>query len=360
MEGDLALRLTAYLGERDRTAGGLLAHELMDICEGAGVASSILLRGTEGFGLRHGMQTQDLLTLSEDLPLAVIALDAPARIEELLARIRRVSSHGVMTLERARLDRASRLAGETAADGGAKLTLFVGRQQRARGRPAHLVAVDCLRRHGVHGANVLLGLDGTADGVRRRARFLARNREVPLMILAVGDARAVTSALGELAQLLDDPRVALERVEICKRDGELLSRPVTPPGEDDHGRPYWQKLVVYAAEDARHHGEPLHGALVRRLRREGAAGATTLRAQWGYHGRHRPAGERLWSVARRTPALTVILDEPANVGRWFEVVDELTAATGLVTSEVVPALRAAAPQVQRGGLHLAGRFTGQP
>jgi hypothetical protein len=39
--------------------------------------------------------------------------------------------------------------------------------------------------------------------------------------------------------------------------------------------------------------------------------------------------------------------------RWFEIVDDMTAETGLVTSELVPALRAAGPELERGGLRLA-------
>ena len=44
---------------------------------------------------------------------------------------------------------------------------------------------------------------------------------------------------------------------------------------------------------------------------------------------------------RDNPNVTVIVDRPDNVRRWFEIVDALTAQTGLVTSEVVPAARAA-------------------
>jgi PII-like signaling protein len=97
----------------------------------------------------------------------------------------------------------------------------------------------------------------------------------------------------------------------------------------------------------------LYGALVRRLRLEGAAGATTLRGLWGYHGEHPPHGERFWSVRRHVPAVTVLLDTPANMRRWFAVVDEMTTESGLVTSELVPALRAAGPGIRHGGLTLA-------
>jgi PII-like signaling protein len=37
------------------------------------------------------------------------------------------------------------------------------------------------------------------------------------------------------------------------------------------------------------------------------------------------------------PVVTVVVDTPERTSRWFEIVSELTAETGLVTSERVPA-----------------------
>jgi PII-like signaling protein len=98
--------------------------------------------------------------------------------------------------------------------------------------------------------------------------------------------------------------------------------------------------------------------LIRRLRQAGAAGATSLRGVWGYHGDHPPHGDSLWQLRRRVPVLTVIVDTPANIERWFAIVDELTDETGLVTSEIVPAFRATRPGVHTGGLRLAQRWGG--
>ena len=368
------LRLTAYIGERDRAGGRLLADALMDAFERHGLRSSVLLRGIEGFGIKHRLQSERLLTLSEDLPLLAIALDTEARIRALLEDVRALIRHGVITLERARLlsgaggpealapDQSAVAAGSPNLDMPAgdasgpdatKLTIYIGRQERVAGGAAHLAVVDCLRRHGVAGASVLLGLDGTAHGVRQRARFFASNARVPVMVQSVGENASIAAALDELAGMLSDPAMTLERVRVCKRDGVLLAEPPRPPAVDDSGRAYWQKLIVYTSEQTRHRGEPLHSALVRRLRREGAAGATALRGQWGYHGEHQPHGEAFWSLRRHVPVLTLLLDTPANMRRWFEIVDEMTAETGLVTSEIVPALRAAGPGIAHGGLELA-------
>ena len=68
----------------------------------------------------------------------------------------------------------------------------------------------------------------------------------------------------------------------------------------------------------------------------GAAGATSLRGVWGYHGDHAPHGDTMWQLRRRVPIVTVVIDTPDRIARWFEIVDELTAETGLVTSELIP------------------------
>jgi len=356
------LRLSAYIGERDRVGGRLLADVLIDLYARQEVRTSILLRGSEGFGIKHRLHTERLLTLSEDLPLLAIALDTPERIGAIVDEVRAVTRQGTITLERARLlTGASRHAELSPGSDAAKLTIYVGRQERVAGRPAHVAVVDSLHRHGVAGASVLLVLDGITHGVRRRGRFFATNAGVPLMIQSVGEVAAITTALGEIATMLSEPAMTLERVRVCKRDGALLAEPLQPPAADVAGLAYWQKLVIYTSERTRYKAvdaverQPLHSALVARLRREGAAGATALRGQWGYHGAHRPHGELFWSLRRHVPVLTLLLDTPANALRWFAIIDEMTSESGLVTSEIVPALRAAGSGIEHGGLELAAR-----
>ena len=77
----------------------------------------------------------------------------------------------------------------------------------------HLRAVDAFFRHGAESATVLLGVDGVLDGERRRARFVAANRGVPAMTVAVGERSAIDAALAELGVAAD--LVTIEAVEIA-------------------------------------------------------------------------------------------------------------------------------------------------
>jgi PII-like signaling protein len=349
------LGLTVYLGERDRLGGRLTCDVLLDLCEQHEVGTAILLRGVEGFGIKHQLHTQRILTLSEDLPLVATAVDEAGRIEGLAEEVRAVVTSGLVTLERIGAAVPADAVPASSAGGGdaAKLTLYLGRRERVDGRSAAAWAVDVLRGHGVAGATVLLGVDGMTRGARRRARFLSTNQDVPLMVTSVGEGRAVAAARAELAERLDQPLTTLERARVCKRDGVRLAAPVELAATDADGLALWQKLTVYAGEQARHGRHPLYTDLIHRLRLAGAAGATAVRGIWGYSGDHAPHGDRLLALRRRVPVVLTVIDEPQAAGRWWRIIDELTDETGLVTSEVVPAVRAVAAGVARGGLRLA-------
>jgi PII-like signaling protein len=328
-----ALKLTTYGGERDRSGDRFTADALIDLYARHGVRTSALLRGAAGFGAQQHLRTDRLLTLSEDLPVVSVAVDARDRIAALVPEVRRIATKGLITLERARLlGDAGHAPGPS---GATKLTVYLGRQERADGRPAYASVIDTLQRHGVAGATALLGVDGTAHGVRRRARLLSRNAEVPVMVIAVGDAERIAAALAEVRAWPARPPLTLERIVVCKRDGHRLAPPHAA-GDDAADPDALQKLTVYAGEQARHDGAPVYQTLIRRLRAEGAAGATAVRGFWGFHGDHAPHGDRFWALRRHVPVVTVVIDRPAAMGRWFAIADELTARSGLVTSEIVP------------------------
>lgn len=302
-----ALKLTTYLGERDRAHGAFAADALAALYARHELHTSIVLRGALGFGAAHHLRTDRLLTLSEDLPVVSIAVDAAERVAPVVAEAQALLAKGLVTTERAQLLNGAEFPAE------AKLTLYLSRGDD------HRAAVAALRRHGVAGATVLLGVDGTAGGERRRATFLGGNPGVPVMVISVGERAALAAAAAELAPSF----ATVERVRVLRRDGAALRAL-------DHDGPAGsrQKITVYAREP---------GALVPALRTAGAAGATALRGIWGYHGDHAPHGDVVWQVRRRAPMMTVAVDAPERVARWWPVVERLTGGAGLVTTETLPA-----------------------
>ncbi len=343
------LKLTTYFAERQRHGDRFLSDALLDLYARTEVNTSVVLRGIASFGPHHEFRSDQSLTLSEDSPITVAAVDTADKIARLADEAAAMTSRGLVTLERAQLAGPS-----TRTPDAAKLTIYVGRQDRADGRPAYRAVCERLHRHGFAGATVLLGVDGTAHGQRRRAGFVSRNTGVPVMIIAIGTGRTVADVLPELETLLSAPLFTVERAQVCKRDGVLVAQPTPLPLTDGDGHPLWQKLMIYTSEDALHHGVPIHRAIVRRLFNSRAAnGATVLRGIWGFHGDHEPHGDKWIQLARRVPVTTIVVDAPDRIAASFAIIDELTREHGLVTSELVPALVSIDGNRRRGGTKLA-------
>lgn len=331
-----ALKLTVYLNEGLRSGGGLAADALIDLFAREEVRASVLLRGIEGFGRRHRLHTDRLENAALNQPVVAVAVDLRERIERLRDDVDRFLPSGLVTAERAWLVDDGQGPVPPVAHGSVKLTVYCGRSRAG-------AVLDHLRRFRFDAATAFLGVDGTLHGTRARARFLARNREVPLMITAIGDAASVAAALPGLDALAARPVVTVEGIEVCRRGGSRLERPANGAGE------FWRKLMIHAPGNARAGDQPLHPELIERLRRSGAAGATSLRGFRGYQGDGAANGDSVWSLRRSAPVVTVVIDRDERLGDAWDAIERLTEDGPVVTSELVPAHRAVAapPQHRR-------------
>jgi len=352
-----ALRLSVYFGE-SVAEGPLIASDvLMRGLARRGIATAVLLRGIEGFGINRRIHAQRFPDVSTDLPLLAVAVDARRRIEAALDEVDRAVPRGLVTLEHARIASGADVArAEFPAGPGraAKLTIYCGSDERVRGRPAYREVVNALRFHGATGAIVLAGVDGVIGGRRRRARLFATNGS-PMVIISVGPAALLLRSLPQLAELLPAPLVTLERIAQVKHDGELLEPPPIAMVEEA-GADVWQTIRVYTRRTAAVDGRPLYSELTRRLREAGAAGATTVLGEWGFSSDERPHGDKLGRVASHRPTYTVCIDRPARIAELWPVIDELTIEHGIVTSLFVPGYRERAADTAHGSLRVTERL----
>lgn len=77
----------------------------------AGLAGASVFRGIEGFGASSMIHTQRLLSLSEDLPVAVVIVDTEARIRAFLPLIAELTG-GPVTLDACEIVRSAPGPGE--------------------------------------------------------------------------------------------------------------------------------------------------------------------------------------------------------------------------------------------------------
>jgi PII-like signaling protein len=329
--------MTCYFRERHRDSARFPAGELIDLCERRSVAASVLLRGIEGHGPGQPPGAGRALPLPEHPSLTAVAVDTGPRIDAVLDEVTRLARPQLITLERARLlsgEIDSLWLGDSATE-ATRLTVYCAHADRVYQVPAFEAACELLYRRGVAGATVLSGVDGTAGGRRHRAQFLRNGGDVPLMVVAVGSGEQISMALPELGSLFRHPLMTVATVRLCKRDGQLISRPQTPHAVHAGTEP-GLRLTVYTSEAARHDGQPVHRAIVRRLRSAGISGVTAQRGTWGFHGDDAPRGDHFFPRhGRHAQVVTTVISAPRQIAAAFDVIDALTPDRGLVTAETV-------------------------
>ena len=94
-----AQRLTIFLGESDHWHHKPLYTEIVHRAHRAGLAGCSVLRGIEGFGASSRIHTTRLLSLSEDLPLVIVIVDAEERIRGFLPQLDELITEGLVILD---------------------------------------------------------------------------------------------------------------------------------------------------------------------------------------------------------------------------------------------------------------------
>ncbi|MFJ9348106.1 DUF190 domain-containing protein [Streptomyces sp. NPDC101237] len=94
-----ALRLTVYIGEDDSWHHKPLYTEIVHRAHASGLAGASVFKGVEGFGATSRIHTARLLSLSEDLPVAVVLVDTEERIREFLPQLDELVTEGLVTLD---------------------------------------------------------------------------------------------------------------------------------------------------------------------------------------------------------------------------------------------------------------------
>jgi hypothetical protein len=94
------LLVRIYLGESDRWHGKPLYQAIVERLRERGLAGATVLRGIEGFGAKQHLHSTRILSLSEDLPILVEAVDTEEKIRAVLPELDEMVTDGLITLEK--------------------------------------------------------------------------------------------------------------------------------------------------------------------------------------------------------------------------------------------------------------------
>ena len=94
-----AQRLTVILGEDDMWHHRPVYTEIVHRAHRAGMAGASVFRGVEGFGAASRIHTARILSLSEDLPVAVVIIDTSENIAAFLPQLDELVTGGLIVMD---------------------------------------------------------------------------------------------------------------------------------------------------------------------------------------------------------------------------------------------------------------------
>jgi uncharacterized protein len=94
-----ARRITIFIGESDRYNHKPLYAEIVHRAHQRGLAGASVFRGIEGYGASSRIHTSRLLSLSEDLPMAIIVVDTAGKTEQFLDDIAELVTGGLIIVD---------------------------------------------------------------------------------------------------------------------------------------------------------------------------------------------------------------------------------------------------------------------
>ncbi|MFC4533414.1 DUF190 domain-containing protein [Sphaerisporangium dianthi] len=109
-----AVRLSIFVGESDQWRHRPLYHEIVRRAREAGLAGASVVRGIEGFGAASRIHTSRILSLSEDLPVVIVIVDAEEPIRAFLPQLDELVTEGLVVLDPVEVIRYGAPRGEAA------------------------------------------------------------------------------------------------------------------------------------------------------------------------------------------------------------------------------------------------------
>ncbi|WP_433236277.1 DUF190 domain-containing protein [Streptosporangium sp. CA-135522] len=94
-----ALRLTIFVDDTDTWHHRPMYTEIVHRAHAAGLAGASVFRGVEGFGAGQVVHTTRLLSMADDLPVAIVIVDAEERIRAFLPRLDDLLIEGLAVLD---------------------------------------------------------------------------------------------------------------------------------------------------------------------------------------------------------------------------------------------------------------------
>jgi PII-like signaling protein len=215
-----ALKVSIYITDGETHHGVASASALLDFLFYRGVSGATVLKGIAGFGADHHLHTASLVDVSDRLPIKVEFIETPAKVDELLPKLKELCGAGMIEVQETTIVKAANSASSPPppvhhkVEGKAKLLrIYIDETDKWHDKSLHEALVEALRANDIAGVTVYKAILGYGSGKHVHQRHVF-STGASLMLSVIDVEQKIRSFLPLLDKMMPNGLVVLSDVDI--------------------------------------------------------------------------------------------------------------------------------------------------
>ena len=221
-----AVKVTIYLSDGATHHGVPLYSSILDFLFYRGVAGATVTKGIAGFGADHHMHTEQLVDISDRLPIKIEFIESREKVDEVLGKLEELAGTGLIETQEITLVKPAQISktskpltpSHLKIEGKAQIMrIFVSEEDRWKNKPLHEALVEAMRANDIAGVTVYRGILGY--GAHRRMhkdKPLVSSHHGSILLSVIDSAEKLRAFLPTVEQMVEEGLVAFSDVDIIK------------------------------------------------------------------------------------------------------------------------------------------------
>lgn len=216
-----------------------------------------------------------------------------------------------------------------------KLVVYVNTLQHYKSKPVYEAIVEFAHRHGCSGATVTKAVSGYGrSGKVHEAHLFSITEDVPMRVEVVDSEQKINALLPFIYDMVDKGLIEVQDTEVIKHTTQKAEPEEAHAVKHEKLEGNAKLLRIYVGEDDRWEGEPLHEAIVKKLRMMDIAGATVYRGLIGYGAQNRVHRSGFLGLSKDLPIMLSVIDTEEKIRGVLPVLDEMVDEGLIALSDV--------------------------
>lgn len=221
-----AVKVTIYLSDGATHHGVPLYSSILDFLFYRGVAGATVTKGIAGFGADHHMHSEQLVEISDRLPIKIEFIESREKVDGILGKLEELAGSGLIEMQETTVAKPAQLSkpvkpltpAHLKIEGKAQIMrIFVSEEDRWKSKPLHEALVEAMRANDIAGVTVYRGILGY--GAHRRVhkdKPLVASHHGSIMLSVIDSAEKLRAFLPIVEQMVEEGLVAFSDVDIVK------------------------------------------------------------------------------------------------------------------------------------------------